>query len=296
MISGPGIVIANFGGSIEVEDEHGDIHRCVAKKNINNLVCGDRVEWGPVDNNSGRIHKVLPRNSLLSRPDPNGRVKPVAANIDQIVIVTASKPGINEGLIDRYLIASELTGIKPVILLNKIDLLDNTALAETKQRLSVYERIGYTLLYASTRREHGLDLLMQNLVNKTNVLVGESGVGKSSLVNSLIPEINAQTSALSESTGTGKHTTSASRLYHIPESGQLIDSPGVREFGLWNITTEQAAQGYIEFHDYLGKCKFNDCRHTVEPGCAIKEAVEQGTINKERFERYQQIIESLNSK
>jgi len=289
----PGLVITNYGATVEVEDERGARHRCAFRQNLDILVSGDRVAWQPAQDQRGVVVALAPRTSVLSRPDFTGQMKAIAANIDQILVVTAAYPQLNEGLIDRYLIAAEAIGVKPVILVNKIDLLDEAALAELRQRLADYESIGYCVLYASTKREHGLDALQAQLAGKISVLVGQSGVGKSSLVKHILPDMDVRIGEVSDATGKGRHTTSAARLYHLPAGGKLIDSPGVREFGLWNITRDQAARGFIEFHEYLGQCKFSDCSHSHEPGCALRAAVDAGKISARRFESYHRIVDSL---
>ncbi|MDH5436719.1 MAG: small ribosomal subunit biogenesis GTPase RsgA [Gammaproteobacteria bacterium] len=288
-----GRLITNYGASVDVEDKNGIIHRCAYRQNMESLVSGDRVIWQQAHDRRGVVTAVIERTSLLARPDFTGNKKPVAANIDQIVIVSASKPGLNEGLIDRYLIAAENIHIKPVILLNKIDLLDKNELAEYTERLADYKKIGYNVIYASTKHEHGLDSLQKALEGKISILAGRSGVGKSSLVNRMLPDADAKTGDISESSGKGQHTTSAARLYHLVCGGELIDSPGVREFGLWNVSRDEATFGFIEFREFIGKCKFSNCTHTHEPGCAIQEAIEEGKISTRRIESYHRIIESL---
>ncbi len=288
-----GRLITNYGASVDVEDESGVIHRCAYRQNLESLVSGDKVVWQQAHDQRGVVIAVMERTSLLARPDYAGNKKPVAANIDQIIIVSASKPGLNEGLIDRYLLAAENIHIAPVILLNKVDLLDDKTLADYKERLIDYERIGYRVIYASTKQEHGLDALQKTLEKKTSILVGRSGVGKSSLVNRILPEAEAKTGKVSEATGKGKHTTSAARLYHLACGGELIDSPGVREFGLWNLNRDEATYGFIEFREFIGACKFSNCTHIHEPGCAIQEAIDEGKISSRRFESYHRIIDTL---
>ncbi|MDH5595031.1 MAG: small ribosomal subunit biogenesis GTPase RsgA [Gammaproteobacteria bacterium] len=288
-----GRLITNYGASVDVEDSNGIIHRCAYRQNLESLVSGDRVVWQPAHDERGVVTAVMERTSLLARPDFTGNKKPVAANIDQMIIVSASKPGLNEGLIDRYLLAAENIHITPVILLNKVDLLDDRTLADYKERLSDYIRIGYPVIYASTKREHGLDALQKTLKEKTSILVGRSGVGKSSLVNRILPDANIKTGEVSEATGKGQHTTSAARLYHLSCGGELIDSPGVREFGLWNLSRDEATYGFIEFRQFIGKCKFSNCTHTHEPQCAIQEAIENEEISPRRVDSYHRIIESL---
>lgn len=289
----PGLVIANYGATVELEDERGARHRCAFRQNLNVLVSGDRVAWQPAQDQRGVVVAVAPRTSVLSRPDFTGQMKAIAANIDQIIVVTAAHPPPNEGLIDRYLVAAEAIGVTPVILVNKIDLLSAGGRAQLRQRLADYEAIGYRVLYGSTKHEHGLDALQTQLAGKISVLVGQSGVGKSSLVKHMLPDTDVRIGEVSRTTGKGRHTTSTARLYHLPAGGSLIDSPGVREFGLWNITRDQASRGFVELHEYLGRCKFSDCSHSHEPGCALRAAVDTGKISARRFESYHRIVDSL---
>lgn len=288
-----GLVITRYGASAAVEDAQGVLYHCVVRPNLETVVCGDRVAWQQSGERDGVIVALMPRRSLLSRPDFGGRMKPLAANIDEIVILAAPEPELSEELIDRYIVASELMGITPVILINKIDLLGEAARAELEARLKPYHDIGYRTLFASVRREHGLDALIGQLQDKTSILVGQSGVGKSSLVQTLLPGHDVRIGELSAATGMGTHTTTRTTLYHLPAGGELIDSPGVRSFGLWNIRPAELAQGFVEFRPYLGACRFNDCRHLVEPECALRAAVEEGRISPRRLASYHRIADTL---
>jgi ribosome biogenesis GTPase len=288
-----GLVISQYGQTLEIETSSAERRRCKQRKNLGALVPGDRIRFTGKDDDNSVIVAVEPRQSLLARPDNRGRAKAIAANLDRIFIITAIKPELNEGLIDRYLVAAEALGITPVIVLNKIDLADAEALQALQARMRVYEQLGYDIIYTSAKREHGLDALLDALRSHASILVGQSGVGKSSLVNALLPEVDAEVGEISDATGKGMHTTSASRLYHLPNGGDLIDSPGVREFGLWEVSPEELAQGFIEFRPYLGLCKFNDCEHESEPECAIKAALDEGKINRQRFDSYRRILASL---
>lgn len=288
-----GFVITRYGASAAIEDAQGTLYHCAVRPNLESVVCGDRVIWQQAGEREGVVVALMPRRSLLSRPDFSGRQKPLAANIDQIVILAASEPEISEGLMDRYLVASELIGITPVILVNKLDLLDDAGKAQLEARLRPYRDIGYQTLFASVRQEHGLDALLEQLKDKTSILVGQSGVGKSSLVKALLPDHDVRIGELSRATGLGTHTTTRTMLYHLPTGGHLIDSPGVRSFGLWSVSPAQVAQGFMEFRPYLGTCRFNDCRHLVEPGCALQAAVKDGKISPRRLASYHNIVDSL---
>jgi ribosome biogenesis GTPase len=290
-----GRVITRYGASVDVEDSHGTLHRCLLRQNLPPLVCGDRVVWQAGPDRSGVVVALMPRQTLLVRPSADKQPKPVAANISQILIVAAPLPALDLDLINRYLVAAELTGIPPLLLINKVDLLSEQALAKLRRRLAVYEHIGYPLLYASTKRAQGLDALRQRLQGHTSIFVGQSGVGKSSLIQALLPHQELRIGALSEASGLGRHTTTATVLYHFPDGGELIDSPGVRDFGLGHVSAAQVAEGFVEFRPYLGQCRFSDCSHTVEPDCALQAAVAAGHIDADRFDSFLRITAALSA-
>jgi ribosome biogenesis GTPase / thiamine phosphate phosphatase len=286
-----GLITAHYGTQVAVESEPGVSQRCHIRANIEGLVTGDRVVWCAGEP-TGVVVAQLERDSVLSRPDPYGKLKPVAANIDQILVVIAPYPEPHANLINRYLVASEVVGIEPVIVLNKTDLLDAELAARMEDLLAIYPTLGYRILHTSSK-QGGLDELHQALRERTSVFVGQSGVGKSSLVNVLLPEAELRVGALSENTQKGTHTTTTAQLFHLECGGSLIDSPGIREFGLWHMTREEVEQGFREFRDILGTCKFRDCQHEREPGCAILAALEAGVITSSRLESYRHIVASL---
>jgi len=293
-----GLVITRFGQHADVEDiETKQIHRCNLRRGIESLISGDKVIWRAglesMAGISGVVEAVEPRTSILTRPDYYDGLKPVAANVDQMIIVCSVLPDLSLNIIDRYLIASETLTISPLIVLNKIDLLNKKQREEYRSQLKIYEDIGYKVLFVSKETGDGIEHLEMELKNRINVFVGQSGVGKSSLVNAVMPEVDAEEGEVSTNSGLGQHTTTAARLYHIPTGGDLIDSPGVREFGLWHLESEQITEAFIEFVPLLGGCKFRDCKHLDDPGCIIKNAVDNGKISRERFSSYHRIIDSM---
>jgi ribosome biogenesis GTPase len=273
-------------------ESKGEILRCHLRTHLGQLVTGDRVIWRRSPD-SGVVVAALDRHSELLRPNNHGELKPVAANIDFIVIVIAVEPYAHANLIDRYLVAAEASDIEPVLLLNKADLLNDENRQRLEPLLEQYRSLGYRTLQASTASSHGLDELKALLADHISVFVGQSGVGKSSLINSLLPGADLRVGALSEQSRKGKHTTTTARLFHFPDGGDLIDSPGIREFGLWHMTEDQVLSGFRELADLQGHCRFRDCRHEQEPGCAFLEAVDNGSISEQRFNSYRQILNSM---
>ncbi|MGI0118000.1 small ribosomal subunit biogenesis GTPase RsgA [Zooshikella sp. RANM57] len=290
-----GLIIAHYGTQLAVEplDQPGNEYRCHLRANLPALVTGDFVVWRAGADNSGVVVAGLDRHNLLSRPDSRQQLKPVAANIDFIVIVIAPIPEPHANLIDRYLVAAEIEDIEPVLLLNKTDLLNDKNSESFSQLLSTYQQLGYRVLQASTHQEHGLDDLQTLLDQHTSVFVGQSGVGKSSLVNALLPDVDARVGELSKQTGKGTHTTTSAKLFHFPTGGKLIDSPGIREFALWPMSKMELAEGFRELRPLIGHCKFRDCQHEQEPGCAFLQAQADGLISPTRLASFEHIVKSF---
>lgn len=287
-----GQIIAHFGRKTLVEENHSLTHyRCHLRANLGQLVTGDKVVFSLDNHNQGVIEAVLARTSLLSRPNSQQVLKPIAANIDLVFIVLAVKPEPHAELIDRYLVAAEVAGLTPIIVLNKADLLEpDSALIPM---LESFAKLGYHCLKICAHSAENFTQLQALLKDKVSVFVGQSGVGKSSIINRLLPEQELKIGALSAGADKGKHTTTSARLYHFPSGGDLIDSPGIREFGLWHMQPEEVLQGFIELKALAHTCQFRNCQHQKEPNCAIKHALEQGDIQPRRFASYQQIIMAL---
>lgn len=290
-----GLIITHYGMQVVVEategENKGQQQRCHFRSNLGSLVTGDKVVWR-AGNPLGVVVAVLPRSSALQRPDPHGDMKTVAANIDRIIIVVAPYPEPHANLIDRYLVAANAIDIEPVLLINKTDRIDDLTRDKINYLEKTYRDLGYKVLMVSTKNGTGLEEFREYLTHYTSVFVGQSGVGKSSLVNALLPESNLRVGDLSERQQ-GTHTTTSATLLHFPGGGHLIDSPGIREFGLWHMDEADVLEGFIEFRPFLGHCKFRDCSHRHEPSCAILTALENGKISATRMDSYRYILRTL---
>ena len=300
-----GLIISNYGQALDVEDRSGNIHRCTPRKKIANLVCGDKVLWLPTNDDQGVIIALQPRQTLLARPDNNGNLKPIAANVDQLLVVIDPRsftgpdhikngdPPLDTSLIDRYLVAAELSRIHAMIVINKTDLFNVADLERIRLFMEIYQDIGYNVLFTSCKKASGFDELNEALNGHISVFCGPSGAGKSSLVKTVFPDQDIRIGELSSSAGTGRHTTTLATLYRLSHGGALIDSPGVRDFGLWHVGTAQIAQGFLEFQQYATNCRFADCSHTGEPDCAVEQAVKIQQVSPVRFANYRRIVASL---
>ena len=280
-----GRVIAAHGRQYLVELADGSRLSCFPRGKKSEIACGDRVDIQRTSDDQGVVEAIQPRTSLLYRSNEI-RQKLIAANVDQILIVVATEPGFSDELVTRALLAAESEEIEPLIVLNKCDLADK--LPGARQRLAVLAGLGYRVIELSAR-DHAEDLRPW-LAGKTSVLVGQSGMGKSTLVNALIPEAQAATREISQALDSGKHTTTHATLYHLDTTSDLIDSPGLQEFGLGHLDRQEIELAFREFRPYLGQCRFRDCRHHREPGCALTAALAEGRIDAGRFAIYQRIV------
>ncbi|MEZ5529614.1 MAG: small ribosomal subunit biogenesis GTPase RsgA [Porticoccaceae bacterium] len=291
-----GRVVACFGSQVDVESDppvDGAIRRCHLRANLPTIVTGDKVIWQDGEP-QGVVVAAKPRHSELCRPDGRGRLRPVAANIDRIAVVIAPLPEPHRNLIDRYLVAAEHQGITPMLVMNKSDLVDDLNRTTLFDMLADYAALGYDCIQVSARSGDSLGLLADQLDRITSVFVGQSGVGKSSLLNALAPGTDTAVGDLSEAVTKGTHTTTTARLFHLPNGGEVIDSPGIREFGLWHLEPTDVASGFTEFRPFLGHCKFRDCQHRgTEPGCAVEQALANGQLTQQRVDSYRHILQSL---
>jgi ribosome biogenesis GTPase / thiamine phosphate phosphatase len=285
-----GLVVGNFGRQYLVELAGSEILTCVPRGKRSTLACGDRVEIVRAAPGQGVIEAVDPRSTLLYRSD-QFRQKLVAANVTQIVIVLAVVPSFYEELLNRCLVAAEHQRLACLIVLNKFDLAneDSTAM----ERLKLYTDLGYRVTPLSAK--HDVSPLRPELERHTSVLVGQSGMGKSTIINALIPGTDAATSDVSTALDSGRHTTTHARLYHLDAKSHLIDSPGMQEFGLHHLTEQDVAGAFREFRPLNGRCRFHNCRHLVEPGCAIAQAVEDGDVDLRRLDAYRKLAKEIAS-
>jgi ribosome biogenesis GTPase len=285
-------VISHFGNEVLIQTQGGERLRGVPRQSLPALATGDRIRYESGDGDLVVICELYPRHGILSRLSKN-QEKLVAVNIDKVLIVSAAKPVLKTGLIDRYLVACELAELAAIVVFNKIDLLDDMQLQTIKESLAVYATIGYPVLYLSAKTGEGIPALRETLASGTAILVGHSAVGKSSLIKALVPTSAPRIGQVSQATQKGRHTTTHTELFQLGNDGMIIDSPGVREFGLKPVDAQQLAQGFCEFRPYLGQCKFRDCTHTNEPGCAVLQALEQGLLDSKRMESYRAILASF---
>ncbi len=302
LLDGPqqaGLVLAHHGKHLEVENHNGQIIACNKRQNLGPIVPGDRVLWQMEANGQdGVVVAIEPRHSLLSRPDARGTLHAVAANVDKMFIIIAPSPTPAATTIDRYLVAAQHQKIAPILVLNKEDLLvKDTKQTELLELLNIYSLLNIPTLIISAKQKQHLAMLHEQLAKKTSVFVGQSGVGKSSILANLLPDQKIKTgdlSTLDKHRQHGKHTTTTARLYHVPElAANIIDSPGIREFPLWKMDAATLARGFAEFRSFIQDCKFRNCTHVNELGCALLAAASAGKIARQRLHSYHKILADM---
>jgi len=285
-----GLVVGTFGRQYLVELAGAEILTCFPRGKRSVLACGDRVEVARTAPGQGVVEAIDPRSTLLYRSD-QFRQKLIAANVTQIVIVLAVVPSFYEELLNRCIAAAENQRLSLVIVLNKFDLTAENAAA--LDRLTPYSDLGYRVIPLSAKRD--ISPLRPALHGQASVLIGQSGMGKSTLINALIPGAGASTAEISAALDSGRHTTTHARLYHLDAGSDLIDSPGMQEFGLHHLTAQDIAEAFIEFRPLAGQCRFNNCRHLVEPGCSIAQSQAEGKIDARRLDAYRKLVREIDS-
>ena len=283
----------SYGARGVAELDGGEHVDCHFRRSVGRPCCGDRVEVEDDDAGSAVVSAILPRRNEFARADARQRKQVIAANLDRVLIVVAPAPPPSQDLVERYLVAVHSLGIDPVIVLNKAELFDpaTNAADGPLAHLDDYRALGYEVCVTSCKGPPGTASLQEALVGRVSILVGQSGVGKSSLVNALLPDLELQTGALSRVTGKGTHTTTTTIMYTLPCGGRLIDSPGVWEYGLWRLDRFELEAGFREFRDPARHCRFGDCRHAGEPGCAVRAAVDDGAVLRWRYDAYLRLLQ-----
>ena len=288
----PGLIVARYSKTAVVMDENGSTRSCHLRPNLAHLVAGDRVFWSQYESGAVVVGQ-LDRHSELKRPDARGQLKAVAANVDLIAIVIAPAPEPFANLIDRYLVAAHLADIDTLIILNKSDLVDTNP--ESRALLHRYHEIGYDIIETGPSNS-ATESLSSALGTTTSVFVGQSGVGKSSIINRLLPERELRVGALSEGVLKGRHTTTTAEVFQRSQGGFIIDSPGIREFGLQHVDAQLVAPGFREFTPYLNDCRFRDCSHLVEQQhCGVLAALDRGDISPDRYDSFVNIVSDVSS-
>lgn len=290
-----GLLVTHYGQQCDVEDQNGQVQRCFSRKNLGSLAVGDHVIWAPQAQGDNVIVAVEPRQSELFRYNKFEGNKLVVSNIDQLFIVVAIEPSRAINVIDRYIMLAEIQNIQPIIVFNKTDLLDAEQLQHYQQHLAYYQQLSYPVFFCSTVNVEGISSIQQQLIEHRSVFVGLSGVGKSSLVKTLMPEQAIAIGELSEKSREGNHTTTTAKLFHLPNGGDVIDCPGIRELAMGDLTSTQVLSGFKDLAALAQDCQFRDCSHSHEPGCAILAAIAANELNPERFESYRSIIAEINN-
>ncbi|HBF51223.1 MAG TPA: ribosome small subunit-dependent GTPase A [Massilia sp.] len=283
-----GTIIAAHGRHY-LADVDGAKFQCVTRGKKTNVAVGDVVHLKQTSNDQAVIEEIAERTTLIYRSDQY-KSKLLAANISRLFIVVATEPGFADDLVSRALVAAEAAGIEAHIILNKTDVTD--LLPRARERAAVYGSLGYPVheVSAKANPEHALSVLQPLLAGQSSIFIGQSGMGKSSLINLLVPDADIAVREISSALDTGKHTTTFTRLYWLPGGAAIIDSPGFQEFGLYHLTEGMLERAFVEFKPYLGGCKYYNCRHLAEPQCAVLDAVAAGKIARMRHELYAQLL------
>lgn len=284
-----GLVIANYGASVDVKSNE-RVQRCFVRANLE-VVTGDQVFWRE-DAEQGVVEAREERKSEIHRPDIYGKLRTVAANVSQMLITIAPLPEPHASLIDRYLVAAYQHKLKPILVINKADQEEQNP-GQIQDISDLYAKLGIDILKVSAKTGDGISEMAARLQDHCSIFVGQSGVGKSSLIAKILPKEDILVGELSAAAGKGKHTTTLSQLYNLPTGGSCIDSPGIREFGLWHVEADTLLAAFEEISEHAQYCKFRDCSHNSEPGCAVKHAIDDGQITQQRFTSYLTIREQL---
>ena len=292
-----GLLVSRFGEQADVIDLiERKKYRCYLRQNLGAPVPGDKVRFRLDPHGQGVVEVIHERHSLLERPAQHQGLKPVVANIDKVFVVIAPLPDFSATLLDRYLVAISDANISVHIIANKWDLIEEIERQNIEQKLTVYQNLGFPITRVSSKTQQGIDEIVNAAQDQQSILVGQSGVGKSSIINQLFPDQYTQVNQVSENSRLGQHTTTASQLFLFSgHKGFIIDSPGIREFGLQHLDNQTVAAGFVEFSPFLGVCKYRDCQHINEPGCAIIQAVNDGRISQLRWQNYCNIIRANDS-
>ena len=290
-----GKVVSHNGYLLLIKNNNNQIIKCHFRQNLHEIATGDNVIYSTEKNSkTGIVHSVINRKNLLKRSNKiTHKIKAIAANIDQIYIVIAVEPEPVEYYIDCYIVAAELMGIKPIIIFNKTDCLTKENSEKIEEVIQLYLKLNYEVIKTSTLTMISSELV-QSMKNKCSIFIGQSGVGKSALINQLTGDKVASTGNISDFTHKGKHTTTKSQLYETAHGISIIDSPGIREFELWNITEQELLKGFIEIQEQVFNCQFRNCKHSTEEiGCSVREAYLKGKIDKRRLNNYFRIRAEL---
>ncbi|MDN3518334.1 ribosome small subunit-dependent GTPase A [Aquisalimonas lutea] len=285
-----GRVLVTYGTESVVETADGTLVRCLTRRRTGRPVCGDRVDWSGRPPGECVIQAIHPRRNTLIRTDYRGHEKPLAANLDQLLFMCAPEPAPDARLMDRYLVLAESLGITPLIAVNKQDLAADPALAMPGMVTDAASRHGFAVHAVSAASGQGLEALAQALTGMTTLLAGQSGVGKSSLINALVPDRHVRTQEISATSGQGRHTTTATTLYSLPDGGAIVDAPGVRTLRLGHLSRASIQQGFPEIAALAAHCTYRDCEHGDEPGCAVRSAAAEQRISATRLRNFRELL------